>query len=231
MLQAILNNKIQRSLSVEDDKIRIAPMEDTLTSSVFGNLLYLPSELLLGILDDCSYSSKLTKSCGPLEEYSFWPNWQSDDQQSVQPDLFLRFSHCDLIIEAKRLDHNQQSRKQWENEVRSYYKEYGEENKKVVLLAIGGLTNTGKEQILNDVDVVKISWNRLLASVSLLKKCIEKMEVKSSSLISQVNILSDIISYFEYHGYFEMTWFEDFSLKYDTIQIDDRDIRKWNSEK
>ncbi|MFI5140284.1 MAG: hypothetical protein ACHQIM_20865, partial [Sphingobacteriales bacterium] len=128
MLQAINSNKAGRNISSTEVHWReiFKSSEDSLTSTIFGLLFYLPSELCWKIIRESCYEflipfpSKVT-----VKEY--WPSWNSvntNNTNYIEPDLFIRTPEFDLIIEAKRYDYGQQYRAQWEGEIRAYFNEY-----------------------------------------------------------------------------------------------------------
>ena len=57
----------------------------------------------------------------------------------VVPDLFIRFSEFDLIVEAKRWDSFQQNSNQWQNQITADANEYGNDQVPVCLIALGGI--------------------------------------------------------------------------------------------
>ena len=106
MLQARYKNKSQS--------------EDLKTSSILGSLLLLPDDLLWELLvkSCCGGTEKLPDVAGVLDSFEFWPRWNADNTTNlkyVEPDLFLRFSNFDVIVEVKQFDGNGQYYEQWEN--------------------------------------------------------------------------------------------------------------------
>lgn len=86
MIQAILRNKIKSE--VRDS---FKTNEDTLTSSVIGNLIFLPSNFFLEILSNASYDKFTYSHFGKLKFYDFWPHWKSENTSNsnfVEPDFF-----------------------------------------------------------------------------------------------------------------------------------------------
>ena len=218
MLHAILLNKAGRSLGNNEVNWRhlFSASEDSLTSSIFGNLFYLPINLFWEILNESCYKMPLTKSYPKIISFEFWPHWSANESYNarfIEPDIFIRTEEFDLIIEAKRYDYNQQSLYQWRNEFQGYLNEFGEETikKKVILLAIGGIDNEIPEPIElhgRTITVIKCRWMNLLSqitqTINSLKKESKIIITSDSSLI----ILQDIIKGFEIHGYSVGTWFE-----------------------
>jgi hypothetical protein len=131
MLNAILHGK-KRGTGLEG--IRLSEdfngAEDTLTSTIFERLLYLPDETLIAIIfDPSAWTRPSTKPPKEIKEYEFWPRWEpakvtpvaeldtpnpsempddslamTEDQKFIQPDLVVQFDDRVLIIEAKRWD-------------------------------------------------------------------------------------------------------------------------------
>jgi hypothetical protein len=140
--------------------------EDTITSTIIGTLLHLPDQLLWKILREACYaSSVLPKNPGKLGTYEFWPKWDAQGTENsnyVEPDVFLRFSNADLIIEAKRSDQGGQYSGEWEREMISYDNEYSSSKVPVVLISLGGNgSNTANETLrINGQErtIVKCSW-------------------------------------------------------------------------
>src|SRR3954447_22880320 len=128
MLNAILHGK---KLGTGLEGIRLSEnfsgAEDTLTSTVFERLLYLPDEILIAIVFDPSIWTSSTKLPRGVNNCEFWPWWEPEkikpiaeldttspsgmsdgsltmtaDQKFIQPDLVIDFDDRILIIEAKR---------------------------------------------------------------------------------------------------------------------------------
>jgi len=146
--------------------------EDSKTSTIFGALLAFPDKMIWEILyNSISEKASLLKNVGTLKEYEFWPKWDNtgtSNSQYVEPDLFLRFEHLDIVVEAKRSEKGGQYKEEWQNELRAYHNEY-EHHHKPVLMAIGGNDRMQKEEIMvkdfGTHSVYKCSWLSLLASV------------------------------------------------------------------
>ena len=81
--------------------------EDSLTGAVFSTLLHLPEEMFWEVLREAVKSPRFPVPPVPpvrLEEVQPWPAWDGEgtgNSRLVEPDLFLRFSGLDLIVEAK----------------------------------------------------------------------------------------------------------------------------------
>jgi len=194
MISAIIKGKIE----VEEDKI---------TSSVFDNLLHLPDEMLWDIIKTSCYdNSDLPAKAGDLLNYEFWPHWDKENTENknfVEPDLFLHFKDIDIIIEAKR-EYNMQSKNQWEKELIAYHNE-PEHNKNVILLAIDGIENENREEIIINKNVIiyvyKTRWAKIY---SVIKKCINENNNENNI----IRIFSILKEFMDYSGYIK-TWFNE----------------------
>lgn len=212
MIQAILRNKIKSEV-----RDYFKTKEDTLTSSVIGNLLFLPTNFILEILSNSSYDKFSYSRFGKLSSFEFWPHWNSKNTSNsnfVEPDVFLRFENVDLIIEAKRYDDNQQYIGQWKNEIISYYNEYEDEEKELYFLAIGGINSNNTELIpivgKSDVLIYKLRWKKILDEVTKNIEKLEKIKSFSDNANSTIRILQVILQSFELHGFLSIKWFKDF---------------------
>ena len=178
--------------------------EDKQTASVFSSLLHLPDDEFWNILRDSCYGNSLPETSGKIEFYEFWPHWPPDIDHVnyVEPDLFIRFEDFDVIIEAKRKDEYQQIEEQWNSEFSSYLIKYGLDNKKVYLLAVGGLNpiNLSPENRKN-IFVQKCRWRGLLDT---LYSYLEKYENNNF-----VRIINDCIEYLEYFKFKKIKWLKE----------------------
>jgi hypothetical protein len=145
--------------------------EDPRISTIFDALLHLPDQLMWEVLRNACHDREiLPVDLGVLEHYEFWPQWGSNGTENgryVEPDVFLRFSKADLIIEAKRSDYEGQSQRQWKNELIAYQNVYGRTDKTVFLVALGGNGSNLQNQMIclpkHKRIVVKCSWDNLHA--------------------------------------------------------------------
>ncbi len=143
--------------------------EDPRTSTIFDALLHLPDRLVWEVIRDaCNGNKILPKDLGTLEAYDFWPEWGAKgttNECRVEPDVFLRFTGADIIVEAKRFDSGGQNQGQWEKELTAYQNEYGSEKKTAFLIALGGNGNHLQSQTIQSNGhgrtVVKSSWAKL----------------------------------------------------------------------
>ena len=192
--------------------------EDPLTSSVFGQLLYLPVELMWEILRRASYSTCLPQTCGKIDFYEFWPKWGNEgtgNARFVEPDLFIRFAELDLLIEAKRGDERGQRRSQWMAEIRAYQNEYPDASRRLYFMALGGLSNEASERIAVgsfEQEVVKCRWSRILAASKEALHQLERCNYATATQNAQIRVLEDLITYFALHGYAIGAWLEEIDL-------------------
>lgn len=216
MLQAILLNKAGRSINSSEVHWRLlfTSSEDSLTSTIFGTLLYLPRELFWRILHNATYHCTLPNIENKIESIEYWPHWKANNSHNsnyIEPDIFIRTINFDLIIEAKRNDFDQQNKNQWINEIQGYLNEYSKDEKAVFLLAIGGIRDESIETIAIDgkeIKVLKCRWTRILNEIKLIKNEFEKDENSIANIESVSAILDDLIIGFRIHGYATGEWFE-----------------------
>jgi len=212
MLHAIRNNKAGRNFQdAVNWRALFGASEDSLTSSVFGHLFYLPTNLFWQVLLQSVHEFKLPPEDGlpKIISYEFWPRWDATDttnSYTVEPDIFVRTSAFDLIIEAKRNDYGQQYQKQWENQVQAYLNEYGQEQRRVMLLAVGGINNgderpTSLPVLDKTIRVYKCRWRNLLCAI---RDTQHKLPTGSEHI---GNVMKDLIASFALHGYATNDWF------------------------
>ena len=206
MIHAIRSNKAGRNFRDSTDwRSLFEASEDSLTSSVFGHLAYLPPALLWPLFQEAVHCFVMPgeDQFTALKSYEFWPRWNAYNTRNVrnvEPDVFIRTEAFDLIIEAKRYDYNQQDSAQWHDQLQAYLNDYGDENRPVLLLAIGGIYS-GDEQPTTiscggrEAIVYKCRWLNLLNSIQDLRK---KLETGQDHI---GNILTDIVHGFGLHGY------------------------------
>lgn len=206
MLQAFYKHKISHEI-----RNQIWNLEDVKTSSIIGNLLHLPTsifwQILLNASDENDAEGKMLPALSAGEDildYEFWPYWTLENK--VEPDVFIRFTNFDLIIELKVHDYNPQKSRQWNREFAAYYKRYPNENKPVYLIAISGKTN----ETMNNV--FQCSWQSLLEAVLDAKETTEGKD----SFIDR--IFDDILMAFSIH--------KEYYFKYlDSVMLDHMNIK------
>lgn len=192
--------------------------EDSFTSTVFSQLLHLPFECMWAILKEASFEHVLPPEPGEPVRVEFWPHWDPENtinSTMVEPDLFFRFADFDLIVEAKRWDQGQQDRAQWERELQAYVNEYGDERKRVYMLALGGLHQFETERLpvppdgADECQVVMMQWNRILQATQRLRTSLERVRFPSSSICAQIRTLDHVIDAFAHHGFATGRWYQD----------------------
>ena len=207
MLQAFYKHQIPYEI-----RRQIWNREDVKTSSIIGNLLHLPTNILWDILRNASVQNDTGNKLPVLLddediiEFEFWPYWTL--QNKVEPDVFIRFTNFDLIIELKVHDYNPQKSKQWEREFAAYYKRYPNENKPVYLIAISGKTN----EIMNNV--FQCSWQSLLEAVLDVKETVENKNGYME------RIFNDILMAFSIHREYYFKYLDSVILDQMTIKSD-----------
>lgn len=183
--------------------------EDTKTSTIFGALLLLPDNELRQVLSSaCHGEQSPISSAGELMAFHFWPKWNKTEGTSndsfVEPDVFLRFEHCDVIIEAKLGEQAGQYAGQWRNEAQAYHNLYGNDKQSLILIALGGNSSLETEKVEyqgGTTSVYKSSWHSLLVAVE------ENQRVHGSTTIPNTDedrakgrLYQYIYLGFEFHG-------------------------------
>ncbi|NIG56793.1 hypothetical protein [Chitinophaga sp. Cy-1792] len=208
MLNLIKSGKSGRNFQViEQIEINLKKFfkksEDSLTSSIFERLLYLPPKIFWEILTKSIADKELYHLEAQLINVEFWPRWDFENGYK-EADVFLRFKHFDLIIEAKRNDDEfTQYEYQWISEAEAYIKEYGNE-KPCYLLAIGGINklDTQTKNITTSsgqMKVFKLRWSGIIYEI---KTKIREIEAAKEDTYNPVmNILRDLLGWFEVHGF------------------------------
>jgi hypothetical protein len=200
--------------AIRTGKINVSPIEDTLTSTVFDNLLLLPDKFFWKIITDSCYDNSLPRNVGDIEYFEFWPHWDaigSSNQYFVEPDLFVRFEETDIIFEAKRWDYNQQYRQQWEKELIGYKNEFGDDGKTVYFIAIGGINSEIEEELnikeYGKVKIIKCRWVNILKTLQNIYNELENCNYLDYSNIKR--IINTSILALEFHGFMRVLWLED----------------------
>ena len=200
--------------------------EDSHTASVFTHLLHLPAESFWAILRRACFTEQLPRNPGELLSVHPWPRWGAGDipgKTTIIPDLFIRFTDFDLIIEAKRGDRDQQDPEQWRREFIAYLNDYCEEEKPVKMIALGGLLGTedrsvtrrsvdptdAKRQNERSCPVHMCRWQTLLQQCQRMRHEWQRLEYPTSQTAAAVRLLTDLIDLFACHGYSTGRWFAD----------------------
>lgn len=208
MIYAIKHNKVNRAIFKAN--------EDALTSSIFERLMYLPQELLHHVFENSLYDKIPHLNLQQIQSITYWPSWNSDKTSNilrVEPDIFIRNLTHDVIIEAKRYDSRQQSRHQWEKEIKAYYNEYAEDNKPLVFIALGGLHTTETSIITVfgvNHSIYMCSWKSILDTIQHIIYDMELATLYTYNNKAITKILKDIVLCFELFGFSTSLWLERF---------------------
>jgi len=212
MLQAILHNKFNRSIS--DGHFR--GIEDTLTSSVLGLMQYLPEEVFWAILKGaCGRSTKgLPEHIGVIKEFHFWERFDATGTKNstvVEPDVWVETEEFDIIIEAKRSDDsadNSQYEDQWTNQIIALNNSYGDvPPKPLIYMAIGGndsLRDTSVSVDGTEYAIHTASWYNLL---NVVLNMIRDNETGNRPNYIR-RILQDIVQALQVHRFIKTTWLD-----------------------
>lgn len=191
--------------------------EDPTTSTIIGTLLHLPDQQLWQVLREACYvNSVLPEDPGILKAYEFWPRWNSAGTTNVnyvEPDVFLRFSTVDLILEAKRFDESGQNRAEWKRELIAYKNEYGAEGKPVFLIALGGNGSNMQNEVVRvngqARTIIKCSW------VKLYDACLERhktLSANSKRVLDSVIIACNQLGIRRYRWLDEKPWLAEYII-------------------
>jgi hypothetical protein len=180
--------------------------EDSLTSSVFSLLLYLPIELFWRILYNACYNPSLPVESGKILSFEFWPHWDCTETENnlyIEPDLFIRFNNFNLIIEAKRNDYQpQQNSTQWITQLKGYKNEFKDNSKLVYYIALSGIVRGSEEpELIEETIINKCRWHRILTETKTVAKIIHHGKGIINNTDSIINIIEDIIRAFNVHGF------------------------------
>lgn len=206
------------SLEFKKAELARGVSEDTLTSSVLGQLFYLPTELMWEILREASYGKELPRTCGIMESFEFWPKWCSggtDNTRFVEPDLLIQFAEFNMLVEAKRWENKAQDHRQWKAEIRAYLNEYPDDVRPLYFVALGGLHGEKSEIIPvggHDYTVVMCSWSRILRAVKQALRQLERSSYCTSSMRANARVFNDLLALFRMHGHATGDWFENADL-------------------
>jgi len=201
--------------AIRNGKVKLERNEDSLTSSIFQLLSYLPNKHLFCIIS-AALRNKIKKELGQLLSMSFWPKWDASGIESnksfIEPDVFIRFDNMDIIVEAKRYDDKGQYQQQWQNEFQAYLNEYPESEKAVTLWALGGINTLNDDHVERGeqhCDVYKSTWTMLLDAIQ--SEYQKLASYKHSPYLER--LFADLIYSFQFHGFFVGEWFSDRKMK------------------
>lgn len=242
MLKAILHRKYLHvfpgTYELQDSGALYRDLEDLLTSSVFGNLLYLPSDLMWRIVwgaatfesdTDALDGRALPVASGEVKSAEFWPSWwltQGKEWHRVEPDVFLIYEDFDVIIEAKRYDGQQmQDPIQLAKELAAYHQKQRQGSlKPVYVLAVGGTQKANRvaaETLHRDTtEQMSVLFGTTLAGLHfrvyivpwfLILRAIKKILGSEALQRHHIAILNDVLAVLELHQVidWEPTWLFD----------------------
>ena len=150
-------------------------IEDFFTAAIFSRLCYLEGKIWQEIFNI---------EFGELKSREFWVRWDYEGSY-IEPDVFIRFEKCDVIIEAKRYDGAGQYEQQLYGEIEAYQQNYPN-NKNFYLFTVGG---GGKKLVFQEKYKDKIKsfdWQEIFEKVKVLS-------------INQ-QIKEDLLIAFDLHG-------------------------------
>jgi len=174
MLKAILHGKSGRIESQSDSTISWRQLykarEDLLTAAVFCRFGYISQQLQAELLR--SWLTNASSSFDDFEDIEFWPSFTyeyDDGTNRVEPDLVLRFSSANVIVEIKPPTGGNQSYTQWYREIASFLNDEKSTNKPLYFLGIGRIENVDipycREQLINEFeelkDLVALPWQQV----------------------------------------------------------------------
>jgi len=146
MLNAIIHGKAGRversgeSTSIGWKQV-FQQREDLLTAAFFSRFTYLSGLLQHRLLKGWMGS---VGDFSTFEAIDYWPKYEfkaRDDRNFVEPDLLIRFSDCDVLIEVKPPQGGDQSLDQWQLEIEGYFSQE-EQIKPLYFLAVGRTGDT-----------------------------------------------------------------------------------------
>lgn len=186
----------------------------------------------------------LPDDAGTLNSYEFWPEWDPTGTQNsnrVEPDLYLNFQYCPLIIEAKKHESiNNQNHEQWSQELIAWHNEYPEflPDEGASILAICGLTSYEPDKInvhRNDdnqttytAPVFKSSWHDLRQAVQQIQAdfLADKKNYTNSNNLERLFDL--IIMCFDLNGIHDYRWLSELQATGITKQSKNT-VYKWKN--
>lgn len=228
MLQALLHSKLKASF--ENPSFR--PSEDTLTSSVFGILQYLPDDTLWNIVrNSCGEGMEnLPETIGAIEYIDFWPQYRgvegTTNSSYVEPDVLLVTERYYVIIEAKKYDGGGQYLTQWKNEIRAINNE--DDTKEILFVAMGGNSTLMHEEIsveLKNAEVRNYIINR--GSWFNLLNEIQKIERNNETS----RLVNDVTRAMNRHGFVQINWLDSLMHNKAISTESIKTINRWKSHR
>lgn len=178
--------------------------EDCRTSTVLGTALCLPDKVLESLFKACltSKDTRIDGDWGRLEDYKFWPSWDAEGTENksrVEPDVWLRFTEIDVIVEVKRNDSEGQNHKQWKNEIKAFHNSFPEYSKLLLFIALGGNTGIDGCYLGEEVLLCQLTWLRFRQVVDNML-ALESLECER--VLRQIQMACD------YYGFRSYSWLD-----------------------
>ncbi|MBQ4478941.1 MAG: hypothetical protein II945_10115 [Bacteroidales bacterium] len=162
----------------------------------------MPDDLFWKILcDSCMDFGPI--DFGKILSFNFWEHTSAENttnKRLVEPDVWIETEKRDVIIEAKMRDSDGQYAIQWKNEIQSIINEQKNNDKPIILIALGGNENMQAEKVL-DSPIYKVSW------YSLMNTIIKEREKQADNGFV-CRILDDVIEVFARQGMMRIQWFD-----------------------
>jgi len=208
VLRALLHNK-DRSINLETENKQIAininyreiypQTEDFFTAAVFSRLCYLEGKIIAEIFSNCVGKDL---EFGDLIDRQFWPSWKNERGSRVEPDVFMIFENCDVIIEAKRYDDFGQEEEQIKKELEAYFNLERYSNV-VYLFAMGGVS----ENFKNIVDHINLEKKKAFEIIPISWQSLHD-NIKNADLNNKL-LKEDLLWAFELQGIRELLFLKD----------------------
>ncbi|WP_300480113.1 hypothetical protein [Shewanella sp.] len=151
MLKAILHGKAGRISDGTNHSVSWSRLfntrEDLLTSTFFERFAYLSASVQAVLIQHwfqkvktVTNTSHLLSNLGGFEGIDYWPHYplaNDVNRTFVEPDLLLRFSQANILVEVKPPNGGDQYEQQWRNEIIGFTESSEEPDKAFYFLAIG----------------------------------------------------------------------------------------------
>ncbi|MGB0893368.1 MAG: hypothetical protein ACPGUD_03100 [Parashewanella sp.] len=219
MLKAILHGKSGRINGEDNQPVSWSNLfktrEDLLTSTFFERFAYLSINLQKQILTSF-FSSPETlfrnaiqglTELGDFISIDYWPHFslQDENRKFVEPDLILKFTHADILIEVKPPAGGYQNEQQWRTEINGYI-ECNENTKKALyFLALGQTSKITSSTVRQDI-IKKSKYELLLGVAAIEWQFIADRLVELTTLdnnvcsIQDIRILNDMLDALKLYG-------------------------------
>ncbi len=177
MLKAVLHGKARRVEQQDNSSVSWRQLfkthEDLMTAAIFGRFSYLSANIQSRLLQTWL---KCGDDFSDFKDIEFWPTYSLNSGNTnclVEPDLILRFEHCNIIVEVKPPAGGNQYFEQWQREIHSFLQAEGDIEKPLYFLALGRINK-------NDAN----NWAKLL-----IDTCNDNAPSNSSSNLIKVAAL------------------------------------------